>query len=298
MSFQYIILAIIVSVSASFPINKTFYFDEKNIGPIELNFSRGVYYVELFGASGGCTLGGKGGRAMGKLYLKNKKTLYLYIGGQGKTGSSSSSGCLAGGWNGGGQSCSKKWQCSGAGGTDIRLSRNDKYEDRIIVAGGGGGAAGSTITDTKYPGGYGGGTSGGDVLGSSGDINIAYGKLYAKGGNQEEAGNAVIRKRTYTNENGKFGVGGKGAGGYWYSGGGGGGYYGGAGGYDVTGGGGGSGYYNKNYIINGKLIPGNIDGNSGNGKITISYIGSGLTKNQNPYNSNYLYRCMKMFFKM
>ena len=246
-------------------------YNSNNPSPYKVYFPRGSHFVELYGASGGCTLGGKGGYSSGTLFLRKSMFLYLYIGGQGLTGSDSTSGLLKGGWNGGGEAWSDGLQCSGGGATDIRLTENDEYNERIIIAGGGGGAAYSSATDTKYSGGYGGGESGGDAIGASPRISIPYGQLYAKGGTSTEPGTAVIMTATYTNSNGNKNVGGKCAGGYKGCGGGGGGYFGGAGGYDYTGGGGGSGFFDIRYIKKGKLLNGSEKGNTGNGYIIITF---------------------------
>jgi hypothetical protein len=237
--------------------------------PYKIHFPKGSYLVELWGASGGGNDGGKGGYAKGILNLTSSRTLYIYVGGAGKS-TGSVNGCIEGGWNGGGKACSYGDQSSGGGATDIRLSKNDLYNDRIIVAGGGGGAAGTRYyVGEKYSGGYGGGTKGGTAYGWSASRSKSYGELYATGGTQTEPGNAAIMVCEFTNENGKWGAGGMCAGCSFYCGGGGGGYYGGAGGSDVTGGGGGSGYFDPNFISNGVLLGGNEKGKTGNGEIRI-----------------------------
>ena len=237
--------------------------------PYKVRFPRGTFLLELWGASGGGPYGGLGGYAAGKLVLKRTRTLYLYIGGEGKT-TGAVNNCIEGGWNGGGKACSGAYQCSGGGATDIRLTENDNYDERIIVAGGGGGAAGSnSLIEEKYVAGYGGGEEGGTANGSSGTQHKDFGELYATGGTQETFGTAVIMACTFTNENGTIGKGGACAGCYNYCGGGGGGYFGGAGGVDVTGGGGGSGYFNPHYITNGVLKNGNENGKKGNGEVRI-----------------------------
>ena len=242
--------------------------DSTTSSPYEISLCKGKYFVELFGGSGGGIVGGTGGVTTGILKLSSDKTLYLYVGGKGIN--ISKNGCINGGWNGGGSACSSNGQCSGGGATDIRLSNNSEYKDRIIIAGGGGGAGSGSTNNIKYQGGYGGTETGGTSLGESGLSGVGYGGLYSHGGSQSSGGTGVIRKYTYTNENGKFGIGGNCAGGYTSCGSGGGGYYGGAGGYDVTGGGGGSSYYNSQYISNAGLFTGNV----GNGKIIITIVRS------------------------
>ena len=120
--------------------NNTFNFqgpDSTSSSPIEVFFPKGKYFVELFGASGGGLSPGKGGYTYGLLKLNSPKTLYFYIGGQGINNIVQIlDGCIKGGWNGGGEACSGKYQSSGGGATDIRLTKNDNYNDRIMVAGG------------------------------------------------------------------------------------------------------------------------------------------------------------------
>ena len=241
--------------------------DSTSSSPYEVFFRKGKYLIELFGASGGGILGGTGGVSIGFLTLKNDRTLFLYVGGSGIIGSSS--GCINGGWNGGGMACSLAGQCSGGGSTDIRLSENSDYSERIFVSGGGGGSASRDYTDEKYKGGYGGTETGESAFGRCGTYSIAYGDLYSNGGSQTSGGSGVIKTYgSYTNEAGSFGKGGKCAGAAHNCGAGGGGYYGGAGGYDITPGGGGSSYFDPSYISNAKLLT----GNTGNGKIIITII--------------------------
>ena len=247
-----------------FPFKGT---DSTSSSPYEVFFPKGKYFIELFGASGGCQLGGPGGVSTGFLTLKSDRTLFLYVGGSGITGTSS--GCINGGWNGGGMACSENYHCSGGGSTDIRLSENTGFNERIFVSGGGGGSACSYYTDQKFKGGYGGTETGESAYGYSGRMSIAYGNLYSNGGSQTSGGTGVIKTYgRYTNEAGSWGKGGKCAGGNCYCGAGGGGYYGGAGGYDVTPGGGGSSYFDPSYISNASLLTGNV----GNGKIIITII--------------------------
>lgn len=239
--------------------------------PYRVVLPKGFHFVELWGASGGCTNAGKGGYASGYIMLKKKTELYLYVGGKGQEGNSSSQ-HLKGGWNGGGDSFAATLHCSGGGASDIRLTENDDFNDRIIVAGGGGGAAAGDAygRSNDFSGGHGGGISGTNAIGESGSNKIAYGNTYANGANQTGPGNAFIKTCTYTNENGKKGVGGKSAGCSNGGGAGGGGYFGGAGGFDYTGGGGGSGYIDPAYFPkNTVLLSGKEKGREGDGLITI-----------------------------
>ena len=192
-----------------------------NVQSIEL--LPGKYKLEVWGAEGGgrrlsgnsaSGLGGLGGYATGILRLNYKTTLFVYVGGYGK---SSNSGIAYGGWNGGGNgyaSSSGEPGNGGGGGTDIRTSSS--LYSRIIVAGGGGG----------------GGEDSGDAYGHGGDTT---GTSNYYPGTQASAGSG-----------GGFGYGGSTGNGD--GGGGGGGWYGGGTissasiGSDTQGGGGGSGY--------------------------------------------------------
>lgn len=166
-----------------------------NVQSIEL--LPGKYKLEVWGAEGGgrrlsgnssSGLGGYGGYSTGILRLNYKTTLFVYVGGYGK---SSNSGIAYGGWNGGGNgyaSSSGESGNGGGGGTDIRTSSS--LYSRIIVAGGGGGGGedegdeyghggDTTGTSNYYPGtqtsagsgggfGYGGSTGNGDGGGGGG----------------------------------------------------------------------------------------------------------------------------------
>ena len=194
---------------------------------------KGVYKIELWGASGGngnsalanngtIVYGGKGGYVSGVISLNSEVNLYLYVGGQGTNNVPATN--VAGGWNGGGTS-GKDSQGGGGGGgaTDVRLSNgtwNDilSLRSRIMVAGAGGGS--STWTN-----GTGGGNSGG-LIAYGGNLNpgsVAH--TLATGGTQISGGTP----------GGSAGIGTAGAFGYGgnaevnHGGGGGAGYYGGGG---------------------------------------------------------------------
>lgn len=170
----------------------------------------GKYKLEVWGAQGGSYstyYGGLGGYSYGTISLTKGATLYVYVGGQ-PVSTSSTSAAIAGGYNGGGQarvhsySGTTTYCQAGGGASDIRVGQDSLYA-RVIVAGGGGGSASLNDATTKY----GGGTSGGSSV--SGFV-----------GTQTAAGQGA-----------SFGVGGNGyISGYNYkyaSGGGGGGWYGG-----------------------------------------------------------------------
>ena len=233
-------------------------------GVQKVSLAAGTYKVELWGAQGGTSYGGKGGYSTGTLTLTEPKDIYIVVGGQGTNST--------GGYNGGGNNVS----CGSAGGgaTHIALTSGQLKDlasnksSVIIVAGGGGGYAGRT----ERIGGAGGGTTGEDGYAGCG------GKGY--GGTQTEAG-ASGRNGT----SGGFGYGGSqtAAGGNGGAGGGGGYYGGGAGGNDYSNyydnddssGGGGSGYIDG--VTNGSMQTGV---NSGNGKVVITGLNVASIKKQ------------------
>lgn len=207
----------------------------------------GKYILECWGAQGGSYSsysGGAGGYSIGTITLSQRTNLYIYVGGQPAT--QTSTGATSGGFNGGGAGCSRTYNYStygqgGGGASDIRIGQDSLYS-RVIVAGGGGSDGSSSQS-----GGYAGGTSG--ARGSFG-----YGS-YGYGGNQTatySSLNAIASQGTNNNSSdcaAGFGFGGFGC--YsssGYGGAGGGGWYGGQGTYpdgsgdDDGGGGGGSGY--------------------------------------------------------
>lgn len=211
----------------------------------------GKYKLEVWGAQGEGSYGGKGGYSSGTIILNKDVVLYIYVGNrQGYNGGG------VGGYNGGGA-------------TDIRKNGTN-LNNRIIVAGGGGG-----MSNGPYAGGIGGGANGGNGSGNYGGPG--------GGATQSRGGIAYITKTasnpgTTLGEKGALGQGGAGAmrGGSLNAGGGGGGYYGGAGGStdyegyrdnDDFGGGGGSGYIGG--VTNGVT---NAGINAGNGKVKITFI--------------------------
>ena len=242
---------------------------------------KGTYKFEVWGAQGGSYssyYGGAGGYSVGTITLIADTTLYIYVGGQ-PTTSTSSSVTIAGGFNGGGKaryhsySGTTTYCQAGGGGTDIRIGTDSLYA-RVIVAGGGGGSASVNAKTTKY----GGGTSGGSPVSGYGASQTAAGA------------------------NGSFGVGADGyISGYNYkyaSGGGGGGWYGGGAinkhsdstnyrGYN----GGGSGFVwtgsnapsgyllgSKYYLTNASTIAGNASMPSISGGTETGHTGNGYAR--------------------
>lgn len=200
----------------------------------------GTYQLEVWGAQGGDRVstyhyGGKGGYSRGELSLNKFDLLYVTVGGKGDSTSQ--------GYNGGGAADAP--DVYGGGATDVRFfATTDIYDgeslnSRIIVAGGGGSVGGTTKA-----GGYGGGDTGQSTGTGTTPVTGGYGT--GGGGATQTAGGIG---GTGANNNGLFGIGGRGllrAGGY--GGAGGGGWWGGGGAYpddsadDDKGGGGGSGY--------------------------------------------------------
>ena len=130
---------------------------------------RTIAFVELWGAKGGSansqksSPGANGGYSIGKLIFRENISYYFYIGAMGEpSGEETFGGGAKGSYrsngdgecNGGG---------SGGGATDIRLISGDSEEalkSRIIIAAGG---AGSEVYFMAVPGGFGGGSYGGNA---------------------------------------------------------------------------------------------------------------------------------------
>ena len=123
----------------------------------------GLYKLEVWGAQGGnatCntsgTEGGYGGYSVGAINLNQNDTLYINVGGQGKTVTNKNE-KTAGGYNGGGSAYGGDGNgnsyggkdCTGAGGgathiatsSGLLSSFSNSLDDLLIGAGGGGGSA-------------------------------------------------------------------------------------------------------------------------------------------------------------
>ena len=202
-----------------------------------ITLPKGTYKLEVWGAQGGyrssTSYGGKGGYSVGTLTLTEKKMVYLYAGGSGRTGGT------AGGFNGGGKRSS---YYGGGGASDIRIGQDSLYA-RVIVAGGGG-----SDGATNKAGGAGGGSSG-----------VARTESYGTGGYcgtqtgvSSSSWQTTSQSTSLSSQDGAYAGFGFGGNGIYrssgYGGAGGGGWYGGSGTYpdgsgdDDRGGGGGSGY--------------------------------------------------------
>ena len=208
--------------------------------PYNKNLRPGLYFLEVWGASGGLYqpgigVRGKGGYSSGILKLVETTQIYVFIGGCGDN--STSRNPSYGGNNGGGNATytekgSTTSLAGGGGGTDIRINSDDLHA-RVIVAGGGGGC------EQIDEGNYGNGGDGGGFEGGFG-VDSCYGVSYQGGG-----GNLTAPGLHHGNgQNPGFGYGGNAD--QQYSAGGGGGWYGGGAGgegpHKDGQGGGGSGY--------------------------------------------------------
>ena len=302
-----------IEVEVSFNYNSVFNYTgdvQKYVVP-----RSGNYFVELAGASGGSTSsskgvsqGGNGAKTSGYIYLNKNEELYFYVGSSGK--SSSGSGYVDGGYNGGGRGHGAGDSypgASGGGATDVRLvggawDNTSSLVSRIMVASGGGGASYKSVV-------YSDGAAGGGLIGTK----PRYTKVSLYG--MQLSGGVSDTSMTNSGTSGSFGHGGDGSSDA--SGGGGGGYYGGAGASQSSGknpgGSGGSSYisgyagvnsvkdsstithtndtlhYSGKYFINGKMVD---DKNSGNGYAKISYVGSKPKKINDKLNSvRYIKNC-------
>ncbi|GKX28648.1 hypothetical protein SH1V18_11280 [Vallitalea longa] len=193
----------------------------------------GNYTLEVWGAQGGGTYGGKGGYAKGEVTLTKGEVVNIYVGSQGSTYTGRDYGYGYGGYNGGGKGYGDQTPSGGGGATDIRIS-GTALSNRVIVAGGGGGQGVSH--SASYYGGAGGGSTGGSGgRGGSGGTQTS-GYSLGQGGK----GSSSVSSPD--------------------NGGGGGGWYGGIGGArDEAGGGGGSGYIGG--VSNGSMKTGVQKGN-------------------------------------
>lgn len=257
--------------------------------------------------------GGRGGYSYGTVYLSAGQTIYLAVGGEGKTNvdvkrSSAKNADVPGGFNGGGKSLDfataiDVYNGSGGGATHFALelkgtgilSAYSSYQDKVLlVAGGGGGSAfaqqganGDHYEWYHYgQGGAGGGLVGQSNYNNNGDkgIKTAYGGTQDAGGKGYYSSTEDTNDTIKTDADGSFGNGGANGrySSYTVGSGGGGGWYGG-GSSPMQGGAGGSGHVNAVFLTNGKTIRGDESfsapdgttetGHSGNGYARITILG-------------------------
>lgn len=194
------------------PFEKGYQMDFNYSGKVQpLTLPKGKYRLEVWGAQGGSYssyYGGAGGYSTGILNLQEETNLFIYVGNQ-PASVSSTTAVSTGGFNGGGNGQNRTYSGTttygqaGGGATDIRINQ-DSLNARVIVAGGGGGSASVNALTTKYGGGE-----------TGGSPTAAYaGKQTAAGTNGSfgKGGAATTSKTNY-----KYGSGGGGGG--WYGGG-------------------------------------------------------------------------------
>ena len=189
-----------------FPFISSFY---------DIILSKAIYRIELFGASGGTseitsTGPGKGGSAKGTITIRNRREVFLFVGGKGGDGIAEDNypGGSAG-YNGGatGSTGIGSYPTGGSGGaTDIRLEK-EALESRIIVAGGGG-SAGFWRVSGK-------GGDGGGISGEKGGTTSQYGIIGGDPGTQTSGASPGKGESGEQGNSDGSEAGGAGGGGYW-----------------------------------------------------------------------------------
>ena len=220
-----------------------------------ITLGAGRYQMECYGAQGSgvsgysghstytkSLVGGKGGYTVGTISFSSSKTLYIYVGGNTRIGSTNYS------FNGGGYGTAFGTKCGG-GATDIRVKDGNwdnftSLKSRIMVAAGGGSAGDRGDGYGGGSGGYGGGLTGQrSPVDSRTRTNASWYQWFGPGGGQTGPDGAMTWQSINNQKPGwgsdvnvylgKFGYAGLGqdgeGGGGWY-GGAGGGHCGGAGG--------------------------------------------------------------------
>ena len=215
--------------------------------PVKISLPQGQYKLEVWGAKGGDSTGngfgnrssgqtvqgGLGGYSRGILSLKQKETVYVFVGEQGRSSSSSDGSCTKGGFPDGGGTKTGHYSSyttvpgTGGGSTSIRIGSSTEY-NRVIVAGGGGGASGSS--EYVDPGGFGGGLSGGNCsykndlqgqgAGTQAGSSRGLGEGDGRHGDPGTFGSGATGKYSQSRDSGGGGGGGcygGGSGGYGYS---------------------------------------------------------------------------------
>ena len=257
--------------------------DTNTCSPFKVKFKPGLYFIELWGASGGYSdshpeLGGYGSYTSGFLPLPSRTTFYFYLGQQGKYNGFPT-------FNGGGkgslslyESSDNSFSGSGGGASDMRYTFGEwndfnSLKSRIIVSAGG---AGSTIYFQYIKGGHGGGING--YAGSKYIYQETQYKLTSSTGASNILGGiSCIKDSANSSEiiNGTFGIGASPMR-REYGSGGGGGYYGGGGGF-ASGGSGGSAFVHEMAIYQ-ELISGSEVMPSPYGETEIGHLGNGFVK--------------------
>ena len=171
----------------------------------KITLPAGRHKLQLWGAQGGGSRGGKGGYVTGVLTLARSMDTWLYVGQSGAERSSSAP------FGGGGRTDSKAGS-SGGGGTDVRL-RTDSLFARVAAAGGGGGWGWGN--EWYAAGGAAGGTSGSD------GVNAGYnggGASTSNGGSGYNSGGFGYGGTGHYSGD-SYGIGGGGGGGFFGGGG-------------------------------------------------------------------------------
>ena len=168
-------------------INYTTNFSYTGSCPTYTAKSTGYYNLEVWGAQGGnyntTYVGGLGGYSKGIVHLEKGTTLYVCVGGQPQTVTTTKT-AVPGGFNGGGNGFNRDYSSTytygqaGGGATDIRIGQNSLYA-RVIVAGGG--SATTSGSNYKYGASGGGGGFYGGGAGTSYSDSTNYDK-YSGGG--------------------------------------------------------------------------------------------------------------------
>ena len=220
----------------------------------------GTYKLETWGSSGGYAYdstrstggGGYGGYSTGEVILSTTHTLFVNVGGEGKSNCQTTS--CDGGYNGG--STSTKWANGsgeglwtggGGGATHIAiksglLSTLENYKSHILIVSGGGGGGDyyPSWSDNNYrysaSGGSGGGYIGGNGIQGAHDTSYSSGIMLSNYGGSQTSGSSFGKATTTCLSDS--------------TGGGGGGYYGGFASTVHTTGGGGSGYIGNSLLTN------------------------------------------------
>ena len=207
--------------------------DTNTCSPFKVKFKPGLYFIELWGASGGYSdshpeLGGYGSYTSGFLPLPSRTTFYFYLGQQGKYNGFPT-------FNGGGKGSLSQhgdsYSGSGGGSSDMRYTFGEwndtnSLKSRIIVSAGGAGSANYYVL---VQGGHAGGINGyagSQYKGGETQLSITN----STGASNTQGGISSLRSDMSSNSiiNGSFGLGANPISNQ-YGSGGGGGYYGGGG---------------------------------------------------------------------
>ena len=151
----------------------------------------GQYKIELWGANGAGSNGGKRAYTSGIIRLKQNDELYIYVGEEGKVSNTYNAISFNGNIQG--------VHYSGGGATDIRLKSEDTWNNiasltsRIMVAAGGGGSSSSTNSagnggDTDGFDASSGGVKGGARISGQTNKSTTFGVANASGGENSSSG--------------------------------------------------------------------------------------------------------------